>query len=264
MTLGPVRLVLLATAAAAVSLAVSAAPIPIDPSIQPAPAKPKTPLAFGGPGSMTGIWQVVNAPNGTVRDDMLITRVPKAAGGADIPMLPATLKVVQQRLKDSENGHPYQSTKTNCLPQGVPDFGAGPFQILENGKQITILRQEFTFFRVITVDGKHEDDPDPKFLGDSVARWDGPDLVIDTIALTDKTVLSGIIPHSEDLHVVERYHQTGKDTMDMEATITDPKSFSAPYKVVQHVHRITGKLEEYFCENNRNVPTGGAMIAPPR
>jgi hypothetical protein len=34
--------------------------------------------------------------------------------------------------------------------------------------------------------------------------------------------------------------------------------------VVQHVHRITGKLEEYFCENNRNTPTGGAMIAPPR
>jgi hypothetical protein len=249
--------------ALAAPLGSSAAPADVDPSILPAPAKAHPAPKFGGPGSLTGIWQIVNAPNGTVRDDMLITRMPKAAGGATIPMLPATLAVAEQRLKDSEAGRPYLSTKTRCLPQGIPDFGAGPFQILENGKQVTILRQEFTFFRVIVIGGTHEADPDPNFLGDSVAHWEGGDLIVDTIGLTDKTALAGIIPHSEDLHVVERFHPTSANTMDIEATIDDPKSFSAPWKMVEHVHRITGKLEEYFCENNRNVPTGGAMIAGP-
>ena len=252
----------------ATPLASSAAPgydpTATDPSIMAPPVKPKG-LKLGGPGSLTGIWQVINAPNGTVRDDMLITRVPRAAGGAPIPMLPPIAAIVQQRIKDSQSGRPYISPKTRCLPQGVPDFGAGPIQILENGKQITILRQEFDFYRIIAVDGAHAPDPDPKYLGDSIAHWDGADLVIDTIGLTDKTVLMGVIPHSEDLHVVERYHLTGKDTMDMEATIYDPKSFSAPWKEVQHVHRITGKIEEYFCENNRNAPDySQGLIAPPR
>ena len=252
--------VLTAVVGLGVPLGAFAAPADIDPSIQPAPAKASPPLKIGGPGSLTGIWQVVNAPNGTVRDDMLITRMPTAANDAPIPMRPATLAIVQQRLKDSEAGHPYISTKTMCLPQGIPDFGAGPFQILENGRQVTFLRQEFTFFRVVVIDAKHLADPDPNFLGDSVAHWEGGDLIVDTIGLTEKTALHGIIPHSEDLHVVERYHPTGKDTMDISAVIEDPKSFSAPWTMLEHVHRITGKLQEYFCENNRNVPTGGSMI----
>ncbi len=262
----PPRLGVMAAAACAIAAAnplSSLAQPGIDPSREPAPAMPHPAPKLGGPGSLTGEWQVVDAPNGTVRDDMLITRMPRAAGGAPIPMLPATLAVVQQRLKDAEAGRPFISPKTRCLPQGVPDFGAGPFQILENGRQVTVLRQEFSFFRIIVIGAPHKTDPDPGFLGDSVAHWEGGDLVVDTIGLKDQTVLEGVIPHTEDLHVVERYHPTGQDTMDIEATIDDPKTFSAPWKMVEHVHRITGKLEEYFCENNRNVPTGGALIAAP-
>ena len=206
-----------------------------------------------GPGSISGVWQRVGAPNGAVTDEMLETPTEiLTADGSPVPTQPWAAAIVKKRLQDAEAGHPYASTKTRCLPAGVPDFGAGPIQILETPGQITILRQEFNFFRVIHLGGVHPAEIDPGYLGHSVARWEGDTLIVDTIGLSIKTTLSGIVPHSEDLHVVERFHPTGPDTMDVQATIYDPKTFTRPWTLATRLHRIPGRMMEYFCDNQRN------------
>jgi hypothetical protein len=176
--------------------------------------------------------------------------------GTPLPLQPWAAAVVEKRLSDAEAGHPFASTKTRCLPGGIPDmmFGSGPMQILETPGQVTVLRQEFTFFRIIKLNQKHAVDPDPGYLGDSIAHWEGDTLVVDTIALSDKTTIKGVIPHSEQLHVIERLRPTGKETMEIRATIEDPQAFTKPWTMVTRLRRLPDGLIEYFCENNRNAP----------
>jgi hypothetical protein len=212
-----------------------------------------------GPGSISGVWQKIGAPNGSpVLDDMYEPRAKVLAteDGTPLPAQPWAAAVVEKRLADAEAGHPFASTKTRCLPGGIPDmmFGSGPMQILETPGQVTVLRQEFTFFRIIRLNQKHAADPDPTYLGDSVGRWEGDTLVVDTIGLSDKTTIKGVIPHSEALHVVERIRPTGRDTMEITATIEDPRTFTRPWTMVTHLRRLRGGLIEYYCENNRNAP----------
>jgi hypothetical protein len=126
-----------------------------------------------------------------------------------------------------------------------------------------MLSEELTFFRIIRMDVKHEDDPDPTLMGDSVGRWDkNGDLVVDTIAISDQTQLPGGIPHSEQLHIVERYHRTSKDRIELLMTFDDPKAFTRTWTTVTHLKLEPAKrLSEYYCENNRNIAVGDVTTA---
>ena len=216
------------------------------------------PAPAAGPGSLSGLWQKVGAPNGSpVLDEMYEPRSGmKTADGAPLPLQPWAAAILEQRLEDAEAGHPYAGTKVSCLPAGVPDMmmGNGVMQILETPDQVTILRQEFTFFRVIHLDSKHPADPDPGYLGHSIGHWDGGTLVVDTIGLSDRTQIKGVIPHTEALHVVERFRRTGPDRLSITATVDDPKTFTKPWTLATTLKRESGELMEYFCDNNRNAP----------
>lgn len=210
-----------------------------------------------GPGSLTGVWVKVGDPSGSVQVDSELydpNIVLKTAGGAPVPLQPWAARLVDSRLKDAAAGHPYASTQARCLPPGVPDmmFEYGPVQILETPGQVTILRQELTFFRIIRMNQHHLRHSAPSFAGDSVGRWQGDTLLVDTIGLTDKTGVRFIMPHSQDLHVIERYRRIDKDQIEVRATIDDPKTFTKTWTEVNRLKRLTTPLTEYFCENNRN------------
>ena len=96
---------------------------------------------------------------------------------------------------------------TDCKPLGVPQSFVTPypFQIVQTPKLILMVFEYPNAIRFIPTDGRpHPPDPDPTWMGDSVAHWDGDTLVVDTIGFNDKTEVSGFM-HTESLHVFERF-----------------------------------------------------------
>jgi hypothetical protein len=111
-------------------------------------------------------------------------------------------------------------------------------------------------YRQIFMDGrKHPDDPNPTWYGHSIGHWEGPTLVIDTVGLNDKFWLdSAGTPHTEKLHMIERYTRTDYNTLRRVVTIDDPGTFTKPFDVTFTAKLSTPDSEiiEYFCiENNQ-------------
>ena len=86
--------------------------------------------------------------------------------------------------------------------------------------------------------------------GDSRGNWEGDTFVVDTVDFNDKTWfdMSGNF-HSEALKVTERYSLADADTLRYEATITDPKVFTRPWKMSMPIYRVkdVDRIFEYQC-----------------
>jgi len=185
-----------------------------------------------GPGSLAGMWMVENykaTGRYPPRERTILT-----ADGAPPPLLPKAAALLEYRLKEADKGNMFGNTLTACLPGGIPEmlFGpAYPLQILETPGQVTMLFQEQHLFRQIYLDSAHQADADPGYFGDSVAHWEGDALVVETVGLTDNTTLDMVgTPHSEKLHIAERYRRIGPDRFEIVMTLDDPETFSAPWQ----------------------------------
>ena len=223
------------------------------PAVQPT----KPPL--GGPGSLDGLWNRSTYTGTRAGPPAGQARSFKTADGEPIPMLPWAAKVAADRQSGFENGKPYAQNSVRCISNGMP--GAirtpmqQPFEIVETPKQkqITVLYEYFTTFRIINMDQKHPPHPKPSLMGDAVGHWEGDTLVIDTIAVDTSTTMMEVIPHTDALHLVERMRRTGPDTMEDRLTIEDPKTFSKPWTEISLLRRIPGmRIGEFVCDNNRN------------
>ena len=133
-----------------------------------------------------------------------------------------------------------------------------PFEVLHTPGRITFVYEAESQVRRIWLNrDKHlpDEDLDPSYNGDSIGRWDGDVLVIDTIGFNDKTTAWGL-PHSEKMHVVERIRWVDEDTIENEVTITDPEAWTAPQtRKVVYSKRPDWRIREYSCmENNRDAP----------
>lgn len=210
-----------------------------------------------GPGSLNGLWTTLgykgsarNAP----RD-----RVPRTVDGKWPPLRPEPAELLEQRIKMSETGDPFTNTLMQCLPGGVPEMVFGspyPTQFIEMPGQITILYEMYNHFRIIYMNGKHPEDPDPTYMGYSVGRWEGDTLVVDTIGLTDRTTIDEVgMPHSDELRVTERYRRVDANTLEIIVTINDPKTFTQPWdtKAIYKAAAPGAKMIEFICENNRSA-----------
>lgn len=217
-----------------------------------------------GPGSLNGKWNTVGY-KGSARTPPR-ERIRMTTDGKWPPLLPAAKELLEQRIKAAENGEPFPTTLHACLPGGVPEmiFGS-PYlmQFIESPGQVTILHEMFNLFRVIYMDTPHPDAADvvPTYMGHSVGRWQGDTLVVDTVGLTDRTSIDEVgMPHSDALHVVERYRRVDNNTLEIMVTLDDPKTFSQPWetKVTYRAAPANTQYIEYICENNRSAEhTGG-------
>jgi hypothetical protein len=149
------------------------------------------------------------------------------------------------------------SQTANCLPPGMPGIMGQPYPmefLLTPGK-VTIVIEAYQQVRHIYTDGRPlPDDPDPKFHGSSVGRWEGDTLVVETIGFSPLTQLASNVPHSGRMRIVERFRLADDDTMSIETTITDPGVLRAPYTSTRTLRRHRDwTIAEYICEeNNRN------------
>jgi hypothetical protein len=149
-----------------------------------------------------------------------------------------------------------QDPDANCTLSGVPriELGPKPFKILQSPDEVVILYQAYTTFRQVFTDGRPlPEDPQPAWLGYSVGKWDGDTLVVETTGFNDLTWLDNAgTPHSESLHVTERFHRRDTGHLDIQITIDDPKTFSHPFTVTEHARLTpTTELTEFICLENK-------------
>jgi len=162
---------------------------------------------------------------------------------------------------------PEDSDTANCLPPGMPGIMTQPYpmEFLITPGKVTIVIEAYTQVRHIYTDGrKLPQDPDPKFFGTSVGRWEGDTLVVESVGFSPSIRLTGGVPPSDKMRIVERFRLADPDNMSIETTITDPVVLTAPYTTSSNLRRHREwTIAEYICEeNNRNSvdSTGKAGI----
>ena len=115
-------------------------------------------------------------------------------------------------------------------------------QIIATPKMVVLLSETYRDYQLVPTDGRpHRDDAPPSYRGDAVGRWDGDTFVVDVTNFTDDTWMSAegrVSFHSDALHIVERYRRVDAETLEIEATVEDPKVLTGPWKVPKQTLRL--------------------------
>ena len=192
---------------------------------------------------LTGVWEVALG-GGRNRD------VAPNAGPSLTPEYAAKRDALRASAREDNE-------TANCLPAGMPGIMGQPYpmEFLITPGKVTIVIEAYTQVRHIYTDGRTlPEDPDLKFHGTSVGRWEGDTLVVDTVGFSPLTQLDRGVPHSEKMRIAERFRLTDPDTMTIETTITDSEALTTPYTTNRTLKRHRNwTIAEYICEeNNRN------------
>jgi hypothetical protein len=148
-----------------------------------------------------------------------------------------------------------------CSPTATPGAYFVPYQwqIVQGRDSIVIMYEYPHLFRAIPISTAanpvlHPEDPDPTWMGNSVAHWEGDTLVVDVVGFNDKTELPGGFRHTEALHVVERFTRTADETVEWTATVEDPDVFVEPWTISRGFALRTDlqTMSEFICENNKD------------
>lgn len=168
---------------------------------------------------------------------------------------PWAAELFAERIANDVLEHPHNQ----CLPGDPPIPGAvAPFmtKIVQTPSLMVMLFEDVPGFRQIFLDGRdHPEDPNPSWLGHSIAHWDGDVLVVDTIGFNSRGWMA-IYPRTEQLHLIERYTRTEYGRIELEVTIEDPGVFNESWKQNLPFYLVPQEeLIEYVCENNKWAPT---------
>jgi hypothetical protein len=108
-------------------------------------------------------------------------------------------------------------------------------QIIATPKMVVMLSETFHDYQLVPTDGRpHRKEVPPTFRGDAVGRWDGDTFVVDVTNFTDDTWMFAegrVSFHSDALHITERYRRVDANTLEIEATVQDPKVLTGPWTV---------------------------------
>ncbi len=151
--------------------------------------------------------------------------------------------------------------RSSCFPTGVPSFmayGGGAFatSFLQTPKEVWIIFWGEQEVRRIYLDVPHTAKPKPSWYGESVGHYEGDTLLIDTIGQNAKTFVDPYrTPHSEKLHVVERWRMLdGGQALEVAVTVDDPDTYYQPWSGVRRYRRVHQDYVERACaENNQQL-----------
>lgn len=194
---------------------------------------------------------------------------PEAAGGAGIPnqgdhtnpiLQPWAAEVVLRHAEADRMGRPELPAQNLCRPHGVPYILQinDTVQFLQSPTVFAILYAREMRTRRIHMNVAHPNGLAPSIYGHSIGHWDGDTLVIDTIGLTDDTWTDKLgTPHTDQLHVVERYRKISEDEIRVDLAVEDPGAFTTPWSAYVTYSRTAANYVEQVCaENNINTLTG--------
>lgn len=251
------------TLAGGKKLSTVAPPLRFSRIAKPTPRWPDGHPRLGFVPGETGYWASVPGSNlfetgAKVRmnPDGLLLNIADAAKVA--PFQPWAKGLYEYRQRTLLKDDPMAS----CLPPGGPrQFQtANGIQILEQPERKRIFVMSGggnRNWRLINLDGRaHQpDDVVPTYYGDSVGKWDGDTLVIDTLGFNERFwFANGGLPHTESLHLTERLSRPDFNTLKYEVTVNDPGAYTRPWSGSLTLEWVPDQeIAEYFCdEYNRD------------
>jgi len=208
-------------------LALLAAPQPVfsqaSGSGKPAPdMKGPPPRLANGKPSFSGIWST------TRRADVTNKSIP-----GFIEALPYTAWGKQQW--DSYDAHKNGDYAGSCLPFGFPRsiYGPHPTQIIQDNDYIVFLFEQNSMFHIVYTDGRpHTADLPPSWFGESVGRWEGDTLIIETKNLNGYAKIDTIgHPLSDQAVITQTFKRPTYGTIEHTFTINDPKTYTRPWTI---------------------------------
>jgi hypothetical protein len=189
------------------------------------------------PFNLTGNWFIDNSPG--IQGWLF--------GPATIPKLkPEAQKHRDAYLQAIKDGKVYRDDIGQCWPAGVPIImtRVWPIAMVQMPTAIYMISEFMNSLRVVYLDGRSHTDPDlvvRTFNGESIGRWEGDTLVVDTKNFTNDPhhwVDQGV-PASDELRIIERIGMIndGK-TLEIAMTLTDPKNWEGEWKGVRRWNRV--------------------------
>jgi len=170
---------------------------------------------------------------------------------------------VKERMKkDNEEvlaGKIAYTARSSRMPGGVPGFmlfGVRPVFFVQTPNEVLMIYSGDAQVRHVYLDVPHSANPKPSWYGESVGHYEGDSLVIDTIALNDKTVVDNYrTPHTNKLHVTECWKLTeGGKTLEVAIRAEDADTFNEPWSAIRRYRRVEQPMTEEVCaENNAHL-----------
>src|SRR5262245_9717587 len=238
-----------------------------------------------GPGP---IVEDPNAPHVTNEEFRRTGRQPTiAVGDPNSAILQPWAK--EQLRKHNEivlSGKGGLSPQAACWPVGVPGFdlhGIHPLFFVQGPKEVLMIWEADHQVRHVYLTDKHSPNVKPSWYGESIGHYEGDTLVVDTIGLNTKTFVDRYqTPHSEQLHVVERFRVVeGGKFLDVDIHVEDRGAYTTPWSASNRSLRVepgvaennvpltelsasaaAGPLQEYACAENPGSYFGGALEIP--
>jgi hypothetical protein len=221
----------------------------------------KAPRAPDGHPDLGGIWQSLSTADQDLQDHPsyggpyyqigALGAVPAERGvveGGTIPYKPEALAQKKANFANRWKEDP----EVKCYMPGIPraTYMPFPFQIVQSAKVILMSYEYASTNRVINMEKPVEASVDT-WMGTSNGRWEGETLVVDNTGFNDLSWFDRAGDfHSDALHVVERFSRVDPDHINYEATIEDPQTFTAPWKISLPLYRRVEKnaqMGEFKC-----------------
>lgn len=199
--------------------------------------------------------------NGERRSSMITD----PANGRVPPLLPEAQKAFAARMAARRSGGGADGPEARSLGERcILSFGssAGPpmipllynnnYQIVQNRDTVLILVEMVHDARVVRLNGKHNPPGIRKWMGDSVGRWEGDTLVVETINFPPQQSFRGA---SQNLKIIERFTRVEPGKILYEFRIEDPTTFTQPWGGQVAMNATDEKIYEYAChEGNYALP----------
>jgi hypothetical protein len=151
----------------------------------------------------------------------------------------------------------------NCLPPGMPAMMGMAYgmEVMQNEQKITFFSEHQDALRRVYLDGREPSEAvlnDPTYAGYSTGRWEGDTLVVDTVALSQKSFIDNSSPHSDKMTIRERIRFTEPGILEDRITVFDPEALLEPWEVVRTYQKAAypnDELREFACaEGLRDAP----------
>ena len=160
------------------------------------------------------------------------------------PLLqPWVREELRKRNERVLSGKPGFSRQASCWPIGVPGFLLYPVQpvyFIQSPKEVVMIWQADHQVRHVYLTDKHSMRVRPSWYGESIGHYEGVTLVVDTIGLDTRTFVDNFeTPHSDRLHVIERFHLIdGGKSLEVNVHVEDPIAFTMPWDAIQRYRRV--------------------------
>ena len=159
-------------------------------------------------------------------------------------------------------GKPANPPHASCWPVGVPGFILRPMTqamfFIQTPEKIVMVLSSKQEVRHIYMKAKHSENLKPSWYGESIGHYEGDTLVVDTIGLSDKAPVDGFdTPHTDQLHVVERWRLIDDETLEVHVYVEDPGAFTTPWTAIQRYSRKEGLARRTSVANVAMLASAG-------